>query len=389
MADKSHTTIVIAHRLSTLRNVDRIAYIENGKIRELGTHNELMSLENGRYKRLQSLQNLDLTSVSQVGGHKDDHEGDIEDDVAEREGKDDEIELDKETSKKNAERARLLAKGDGYYFAIGAAGAILAGIVFPSWGLVFAYMVLVLYYPVQACDDSLDPPVLSAPQFETCQAYWDDVAAYQRDLSFKIFYGLLGIMACSVIGNIMMYAGFGTASERMNKRVRDSVFKSMIRFEVAWFDVHPIGKITTRLSEDAALMHSFSGQPIRMMSVNVASVLIGLVLAFVYMWPFALITLAILPFMSLGKALEIQAFMGDEQEEMDDPEANSSAGIVVESLLDMRTVSALCIQEERIKQFDQALDKEDPHPIRTNFIKGSTGGVSQIVQMWGFGLMVS
>ena len=106
-----------------------------------------------------------------------------------------------------------------------------------------------------------------------------------------------------------------------------------------------------------------------------------------FRWPFALLTLCILPFMSLGKALEIQAFMGDEKKEDEDPKANSSAGIVVESLLDMRTVAALCIEKERIKQFDQALTREDPTPFRTNILKGSTGGVAQIVQMWGMGLM--
>ena len=91
--------------------------------------------------------------------------------------------------------------------------------------------------------------------------------------------------------------------------------------------------------------------------------------------------------MSLGKALEIQAYMGDEKQNDEDPKANSSAGIVVESLLDMRTVAALCIQPQRIRQFDEALTREDPTPLRSNIIKGSTGGVAQIVQMWGFGLM--
>ena len=90
--------------------------------------------------------------------------------------------------------------------------------------------------------------------------------------------------------------------------------------------------------------------------------------------------------MSLGKALEIQTFMGEDAgKEDEDPKANSSAGIVVESLSNIRTVAALTIEEERLDQFDEALKKEDPHPVRTNVIKGSTGGLSQIVQMWGFG----
>lgn len=47
---KSHaqTTVVIAHRLSTIRNADKIAVVEEGIIKELGTHNELVN-KNGRY----------------------------------------------------------------------------------------------------------------------------------------------------------------------------------------------------------------------------------------------------------------------------------------------------------------------------------------------------
>lgn len=91
--------------------------------------------------------------------------------------------------------------------------------------------------------------------------------------------------------------------------------------------------------------------------------------------------------MSVGKALEIQTYLGEEVNEAEDPKANSSAGIVVESLSNIRTVAALTIEGERLDQFDEALTKEDPHPVRTNFIKGSTGGLGQIVQMWSFGLL--
>jgi ATP-binding cassette subfamily B (MDR/TAP) protein 1 len=124
-----------------------------------------------------------------------------------------------------------------------------------------------------------------------------------------------------------------------------------------------------------------------MLCVNLASVLIGLVVSLVYMWPFALVTLAILPFMSVGKALEIQTFMADEGGEVEDPMANSSAGIVVESLLNIRTVASLTIEGKRLEQFDQAMTREDPHPIRSNFLKSSTGGFSQIIQYCGFALM--
>lgn len=52
---KGRTTIVVAHRLSTIRNADEIAVVENGRITERGSHQELINL-NGTYKNLYALQ---------------------------------------------------------------------------------------------------------------------------------------------------------------------------------------------------------------------------------------------------------------------------------------------------------------------------------------------
>ncbi|WP_343586818.1 ABC transporter transmembrane domain-containing protein [Flavobacterium sp.] len=53
---EGRTSIIIAHRLSTIRNADKILVLDNGKISEEGTHQELISLENGIYKNLSNLQ---------------------------------------------------------------------------------------------------------------------------------------------------------------------------------------------------------------------------------------------------------------------------------------------------------------------------------------------
>ncbi|MBO4971857.1 MAG: ABC transporter ATP-binding protein [Clostridia bacterium] len=52
---KGRTTLVVAHRLSTIRNADEIAVVMDGRIAERGTHEELMAAE-GTYKSLYSLQ---------------------------------------------------------------------------------------------------------------------------------------------------------------------------------------------------------------------------------------------------------------------------------------------------------------------------------------------
>jgi len=53
---KGKTTIVVAHRLSTIRKMDRIVVIEGGKIKEHGSHNDLLKTEGGLYKDLWNLQ---------------------------------------------------------------------------------------------------------------------------------------------------------------------------------------------------------------------------------------------------------------------------------------------------------------------------------------------
>jgi ATP-binding cassette subfamily B protein len=53
------TSIVIAHRLSTIRNADNIMVLEKGEIKELGPHEELLKLEDGRYRELYEMQFLE------------------------------------------------------------------------------------------------------------------------------------------------------------------------------------------------------------------------------------------------------------------------------------------------------------------------------------------
>jgi ABC-type multidrug transport system fused ATPase/permease subunit len=59
---KNRTTMIVAHRLSTITHADQIIVIENGEIREKGTHAELIRA-NGTYARLYNVQNLNVFTI--------------------------------------------------------------------------------------------------------------------------------------------------------------------------------------------------------------------------------------------------------------------------------------------------------------------------------------
>ena len=50
------SSIIIAHRLSTIRHADEILVMDQGRVAEIGTHNELMDIKDGMYKALYNLQ---------------------------------------------------------------------------------------------------------------------------------------------------------------------------------------------------------------------------------------------------------------------------------------------------------------------------------------------
>jgi ATP-binding cassette, subfamily B, heavy metal transporter len=63
---KNHTSIVIAHRLSTVVDADNIIFLEQGRVLEQGTHQELLAA-NGRYAQMWAMQLQNEKEWGKVG----------------------------------------------------------------------------------------------------------------------------------------------------------------------------------------------------------------------------------------------------------------------------------------------------------------------------------
>lgn len=167
---KKRTTFVVAHRLSTIRNADKIAVVKAGHIIELGSHDELLAM-NGMYAELVALQS--------GGNRRDaasptpDEEIDITpnpspkfaDPFGQVDGNHNEEEEDTETLKQivveepettSAKRPSVwaLALQHWPFLAIGVIFSCGLGCLFPMWGYFLASIMSVFY--------SIDPDKLRA-----------------------------------------------------------------------------------------------------------------------------------------------------------------------------------------------------------------------------------
>ena len=276
-------------------------------------------------------------------------------------------------------------------------------------------MIEVIYTPVAPCPYDTD---------EECTDYYSDVADDMQEKSFKIFYGYMGILASSLFGSIILFWGFGVASERMNKRVRDAVFANLVCQEIGWFDVRSVGTLASRLEDDAAMLNAFAGEPIRTLSLSVASVVLGVVVSarfflqiidnpashesslpdlicvhvvrssvpsfgvgvrtmidtlYFFRRPFALLCLGIIPFLAFGAEMEMAMYLGEDEADVETAHQSSPGGILLETLANMRTVASLTLENKRAAEFSQALYDESPHALLSHVKKGMWDSIVEII----------
>lgn len=214
MKTSSITTVVIAHRLSTVKDTNQIAVLNKGKIEEIGTHQELLR-KNGAYKRL--IQAQEVTGKVQERSESN-GESKKEVEVGEEvENEDEENTAEEGTSsednyltKRIAARAFGYNKSEAIYIILGLIGAAMAGSAWPVSAIILSKMTV-----------KLDPP--------------DPTYDNTGDIRFLAFM-FVAIGAVALVGNIFQMGFLGISGNRLTKKIRKEAFQKILSLDMAFFD---------------------------------------------------------------------------------------------------------------------------------------------------------
>lgn len=363
---RGQTTVIIAHRLSTIRYADKIAMVSEGKIAELGTHEQLMAL-NGLYADLVRVQvealdeepdtnNKSMLAIVEeaaeeiLGGNDDfqpSHVGrnrTVSEASGERtrartishdqsiNGKlpQEEVEEKKdENTDLSSTQSRLwvLIRAHWVWLVIGILGAAVFGGIFPIWGYLLASAFDIFY--------RVNPDAIES-----------------GGARVAIYFLLLGI-GC-VIGNIAQFGGIGQVGERVSATLRSDLFESFMHRRMAFYDdpSHSSGTLTTQLAEDSRIIQKSSSEAIAKQFQAFFTLAIGIILGFKASWKIAFVVLATFPLNVIAGAIQMQAVAGQQYDTKG--KGNSShASLISTAFTNIRTVNSLSLQFKVSRLYNQ------------------------------------
>ncbi|CAD5212695.1 unnamed protein product [Bursaphelenchus okinawaensis] len=377
-ASKGRTTITIAHRLSTVRNADKIFVFDHGKIIESGNHGVLMQM-NGVYRSLVTAQEIDRGQHNTPAA-ADNETSEIESSyhrsikivvpqvttMAVQLEQPPELDLEEriEDHVKPASIMQILkfAKNERCYLTVGLLCTLVRGCVWPAFSIIYGHLFKTL---AKAIDSN-----------------GEEVERMNRDMA--ISYCSLGVISGLFTVLAGIYLGF--SGEMLTKRMRLAVYKNLLCQDASFFDEqhHSTGKLTNRLAIDAPNVQAAIDMRLSDCLQGIVSLLIGLAIAFYFGWQMSLcgmVAASTVVVLQFGLAIYLKhRGAGDLQAT---EKANKMAS---ESIENVRTVQALTRQKwmyERFLQINQLPYKRNI--IRVQLQAASYGLIASFIN-FNFGI---
>ncbi|KAL4935116.1 hypothetical protein BDV06DRAFT_234625 [Aspergillus oleicola] len=347
-ASKNRTTIVIAHKLATIRNADNIVVMSKGKIMEQGRHDELVA-RNGVYTKLVEAQDLAPTNTEiyheSESTNAFDEAYEKED---QRSGRDQPLSKirktepeqlaavnDREDHEKYEKRGVILniwklLRGTPkiwFWFAVTVATCVAGAAVNPGQALLLGNIMSVFTSP--------------------------DFVSHGNFIALMFFIMSLGIL---VVYFVMGWCT-NTIAQTLSRKMRREILESFLRQDLRFFDrpENTVGALISRLDSHPQAILELMGFTVAIILMSAINIVASSILAIAVSWKLGLVgVFAGLPPMMVGgyARVRLEAKMDDQMGQR----LSASASVASETIIAIRTVSSLAIENTVLKKYVNELE---------------------------------
>lgn len=362
------TTVVIAHRLATVRSADVIVVVDSGAVVESGRHQDLMS-RTGPYAALVNLAN-DNTNVQNSNNLMRSMASDPRNKVQFKSF--DEVSAS-QTMQSYAKPMQLQSVEEQEHVPTQRATKIKTSEIWnlqrPEAPVLLIGFVMGI---VAGAIFSIFPLLLG----EALQIYFhSDAEKMKRDIGHVAI--LIVGLGLGCIVTMTGQQGFcGWAGTGLTVRVRYFLFRAILRQEPGWFDLddNSAGALISRLSMDCIAFRSMLGDRVSVLLMALGSAAAGLGASFTLDWRLTLVAAAMAPFTLGASYFSLLINLGPK---VDNAAYEAASSVAAGAVGNVRAVAAFSAQQQIVSSFDRALSEPMRKSASKSHLVGFALGLSQ------------